>query len=368
MKISILLSSLSGGGAERVVCNLSNYLADKGHDVTILTFSAQKTYYLSDKVTHIPLYDDVNKKGNFLIKNITRIYKLRKYFKKQTPDVYMTFLPTLSKVMLSNRKLIRCPVILAERADPATYCTTDKDKEKIVSLFSKADAYVFQTEDARKYYNEVWGLKKDYETVIPNAINEEFIGKVYEGEREKVIVSAGRMNSQKNFPLLINSFNNIKDEFPEYNLCIYGGGALLESNRELAKSLGMESRVEFPGYVTDIGDKIKDASLFVLSSDYEGMPNALMEAMAVGLPCISTDCPVGGPKFLIDDGINGLLTEVGNEKHLTDAIRKMLSDYDKALSMGKEATKISDTLSPDRIYGQWEKFIYDVVKGGEGSE
>ena len=365
MKISILLSSLSGGGAERVVCNLSNYLADKGHDVTILTFSSQKTYYLSDKVTHIPLYDDVNKKGNFLIKNITRIYKLRKYFKNQNPDVYMTFLPTLSKLMLSYRNLIKCPVILAERANPEKYCNSEKSRKRIVNLFSKADAYVFQTEDARKYYNEVWGLKKDYETVIPNAINEEFLGKSYDGERRKVIVSAGRMNSQKNFPLLIKSFNNIKDEFPEYNLCIYGGGALLESYKELAKSLGIESRVEFPGYVSDIGDKIKDASLFVLSSDYEGMPNALMEAMAVGLPCISTDCPVGGPKFLIDDGINGLLTEVGNEKHLTDAIRKMLSDYDYALSLGKEASKICDTLSSDKIYGQWESFIETVVNGGK---
>jgi glycosyltransferase involved in cell wall biosynthesis len=182
------------------------------------------------------------------------------------------------------------------------------------------------------------------------------------GEREKVIIGAGRLNSQKNFPLLISSFAQIAKDFPGYKLRIYGKGALLESLQSLAKEKGVGDRVEFPGYVPNMPEVLEKASMFVLSSDFEGMPNALMEAMASGLPCISTDCGGGGARFLIEDGENGLLVPQKDEVAMAEAMRKILSDDAFANKIAENARKLQENLAPEKIYGEWEKFILKKTK------
>ena len=254
-------------------------------------------------------------------------------------------------------RLIKCPVILAERADPNTFCnSSEKNKKIFEKYYPKADGYIFQTEDAKKYYKE-HGINVENSVVIPNAINPEFIRPLYQGKRRKVIVGAGRLTMQKNFSLLINSFAEICNDFPEYKLEIYGEGPLKESLINETKNLGIREKVIFKGYVNNLGDCIQDTSLFVLSSDFEGMPNALMEAMALGLPVISTDCPAGGSKVLIENKINGVLVPIKDIEALKKEIANMLTDSSMRNYMGENARKICVQLESKKIYNEWENIL-----------
>lgn len=290
--------------------------------------------------------------------SLVRLYRFVKHLVKDKVDVYVVMLPITTIMLLRLRWLIKGKVIASERVDPSIYPTAKQKQLK--SLAKKADGWVFQTEEERNWYGASTGKAKVQ--IIPNAINPDFIRDPYRGERKKTIVTAGRLTEQKNHKLLVQAFAKISQKNPDYQLIIYGGGGNLKDKiEETAKQLNIEDRVMLPGYTTNIGDKIKDSSLFVLSSDFEGMPNALMEAMALGLPCVSTDCKGGGAKFLIDDGKNGLLTPIGDVDALAKAIDKMLSDREFAEHCGKEAHKICERLAPGKIYNEWEKFILETI-------
>lgn len=358
MNITILISSLSGGGAERVCCNLANYLSDFGHMVEILTMGeAPAAESLRDNVTYSPLLRD-KERSNPLANNVKRILRLRRYMKKEAVDAYVVMLPVTTELMLRFSRLTKAPIFVSERADPKVYAK--KTQKKLARLASRASGWVFQTEEVASWYAP--HMKGTPARVIANAINPAFIRPAYEGEREKAIIGAGRLTEQKNFPLLIRAFARIAPKFPEHKLVIYGKGGLLDSLKALAAELGVGERVEFPGYVPDMPARLEKASMFVLSSDYEGMPNALMEAMASGLPCVSTDCGGGGARFLIENETNGLLVPQKDEEAMAAAMERILSDEAFATSLGNEARKLQEVLAPEKIYGEWEKFILKTVE------
>lgn len=358
MNITIFIGGLSGGGAERVVCNLSNYLSGR-HNVTILTMSDDTSaYHLDSNVNRVSLIKN-GESNNFFIKNLRRIIRFRSYIKNSDADIYLVMLPGTINIMLAHRRTIKVPIIVSERCDPQARYESSKLRKWIMKkLYPKADGFVFQTKDAMDYYEEII---KNRGIVIPNAINQEFVREPFKGIRKKSIVSAGRFTDQKNFGLLIEAFSRITDKYPDYDLIIYGNGPQKNELMSLVKELKLGNKVKFPGYVKNFGDHIIDASLFVLSSNYEGMPNALMEAMALGLPCISTDCPVGGPNFLISNRENGLLVPVNKVEELSKAMEKVLSDENIAFRMGGNARNISNTLSSENIYGQWESYINEFI-------
>ena len=278
-------------------------------------------------------------------------------------ETYLTFLPKLSSFIFAQKRFIKCPVILAERADPNTFCNSSKKNKKIFEqYYPKADGYIFQTEDAREYYR-THGINVENSVVIPNAINPEFIRPQYQGKRRKVIVGAGRLTEQKNFTLLINAFAEVGKTYPEYELEIYGEGPLKNDLINEAKVLGIAEKVKFQGYVKNLGDRIQDAAMFVLSSNFEGMPNALIEAMALGMPVISTDCPAGGSKFLIKNKKNGLLVPTNDINAMVDAISYILKDSKKAKEMAQLAYNVGDELQFDKVYDKWNEFIFAVCKG-----
>lgn len=356
MHITIFIGSLSGGGAERVACNLANHLSENDCEVTLLTMSQTKEVYpICDSVKRISLVNSEERKNKIKC-NILRYIRLKKYIKETQTDCYVVMLPITIALLLHFRKKSKVPMIASERCDPKSYSLA---KKFLMKYFGKrADAWMFQTEEAARWYEGI--AKKSY--VIPNAINPIFIRDLYVSEKEKSIVAAGRLSSQKNFKLLIDAFSRISEAYPEYTLKIYGKGPLETELREYAGSKDLEDRVCFMGYVADMPEQLEKTSLFVLSSDYEGMPNALMEAMALGLPCVSTDCGGGGARFLIEDGVNGLLVPVQDEVAMAEAIKAILSDPKTAAELGKNARKLQDTLAPEKIYGQWEKFIQEVVE------
>ena len=361
MNITLIVGSLSQGGAERVASNVANYLADNGHSVEVLMTSKEISYPIKKGVNTYCFTKDWTSSMPHPLQNVFRVLTLFSHMKTSKSDVYICLVPKLSKLILRNKFLLDAPFVVAERADPSQYWIEDPQKEKESwKIMSSADGYMFQTVDAKDYYASK-GVNVTNSAVIPNAINPDFIRPRYVGVRKKVIVTSGRLNDQKNHTLLINAFAQIADKYPEYNLCIYGEGEKRKELLALVRHLGLDNRIYLPGYSTSIIEKLQEASMFVLPSDFEGMPNALMEAMALGLPCVSTDCGGGGARFLIENGKNGLLVPQKDVDAMAAAMDRILSDQEFAEKLGAEAHKLCDTLAPEKIYGEWEKYIESLI-------
>ena len=347
---------------------MSNYLIKENNDVEILTvFNSEVEYKLDSNIcvsslenNYIDLHKFNVKKGNIskLFMFFKRAKLIKKKIKKINPDIIISFLPYTSFLVLKSANKIKKPIIVSVRNDPK-----EEYKSKVYNLFMKklypkASGFVFQTEDAKDYFKDIINVRTK---IIPNPINPLFMD-AYKGKRKKEIVSVGRLCSQKNHEMIIKAFSKIANKYPEYNLIIYGEGDLRESLENLITNENLENKVFLPGIENDIKSKIYNSSLFILSSNYEGMPNALMEAMALGLPVISTDCPCGGPKFLIDNGKNGILVKVGDVDVLANKIEMILENEVFADNLGENASKISEKLNPSNINNEWYEFIRIIAK------
>lgn len=358
--IVFLALTLTRGGAERVIANLCNEALSEKYRVSIITCMNKPVgYELKPGIEHIC----IEKTSDVHYKNLReRFLKRRKLLKKVLeeckPDVLLCFLPEPNFLALSLKKHFDFPMIISVRNDPVKEYKNPVYQAIMRILYPKADGYVFQTEQAKEYFSF---SKKIMEKccVIPNPLAREFMDykRVPEENRRKAIVNVGKLSSQKNQTVLIQAFSKIKDMFPEYQLHIYGEGDKRNELESLVKDLEMQDRVILKGNVSELSKQIEDAALFVLSSDYEGMPNALMEAMAMGIPCVSTDCPCGGPEFLIQNGENGMLVPVGDVDKLAETMELLLQDRELADTMGHKATQITKTLHPDVVHENWNEYI-----------
>lgn len=350
-KIAIVTNSLSLGGAERISILLAEWLNSKGIEVALVTLKKdrEKGYDLNPNVNRIAINEYSDNASSF-----NTILELRKALKEYKPTVVIVMGVPLCVYTAPALFGLNIPVIVSERNDPANFA--GKKITKIISrmLMYHANGYVFQTKDAMKYYSKRIQNKA---TVIPNPIKVENMPKPYEGERKKRIVSAGRLVPQKNHELLITAFNIIVKQYPDYTLTIYGNGSERNKLERLIDSLNLRNYVYLPGAKNDIFNEILDAEIFVLSSDFEGMPNALIEAMALGIPVVSTDCPCGGPSSLINHMENGLLTPVGNLEKMTEAINILIDDRGLSRIISENATDIRNTLNIDVVCGKWVNFI-----------
>ena len=240
-------------------------------------------------------------------------------------------------------------IVVSERNDP--YTTPSKKSRRLLRdlAFSKADKCVFQTADAKGFFSKEIQEKG---IVIPNPINPDLPDR-YIGDREKKIVAVGRLHPQKNFGLLIRAFSCIHKDYPEYKLVIYGRGNQENELRALISALDLNEYVELPGFSDDIYQDILKSSVYVSSSDYEGMSNSMLEALALGIPSVVTDCPIGGARMIIKNNVNGILVPVGDEKAMYDAIRRILSDKKFADMLSDEAYKIRADLPVEKIAREW---------------
>lgn len=357
MRILFCIGNLLKGGAERVAANLCNYLISE-NAVTIVLTQNKKSVYEIDKKIEMEYLDEGQKYNNFILKNFTRINKLIHIIKEKKPDIIISFLPEPSyRVLFLKLFNPRLKVIVSVRNDPRVEYKSKISKFIMKILYPLADGFVFQTQEAKEYFSKK--IQKN-SIVIPNPINKDFLCEPYNGEREKNIVTVGRLEKQKNHKLLIQAFSKLPKEFQEYKLIIYGEGSLRNELQEQINTLGLENRIIIAGQVEDVKKEIYKASVFVLSSDYEGMPNALMEAMALGIPCISTDCPCGGPKFLIKNGYNGYLVPVNNIEELSKVIKEVLEN--NQIDISKNANKIIEDLNPSKINKKWQEYITEIVR------
>ena len=198
--------------------------------------------------------------------------------------------------------------------------------------------------------------------MLDNPLDTSRIPARYEGERKRNVVAAGRLHEQKNFDLLIRAFARFYKTHHDYSLVIYGEGPEKERLQKTASSLGIAGAVELAGQSKTLLTDINDSGMFVLSSDYEGMPNVLIEAMACGLPCIATDCPIGGVRSLLSSGENGLLIPVGDEDALYEAMRKLADDESYAAWLGQRAAGVRNRLDEALVAANWREYLADVSK------
>ena len=343
----MVITGMQSGGAERVMATLCNALS-KRHSVRLLAMKqAVSDYELSEAVEFIG--------GNVQNKSLAKsVAFTKKQMEAWEPDVVLSFMTKSNIIALLARMFSACraPVVIAERANPYNARWIFRIIRRF--LYPMADGCVFQTEQAKAYYN---GILKCESVILKNPLNPDFVVSPYEGVRKKKVVTMGRLNPVKNQQLLIRAFAEIAPQHPEYTLELYGDGPLRQELEELIQSLGMEQRIFLMGRKHSVRDYVQDAEIFVLPSNAEGMPNALLEAMAMGLCCVATDCPIGGPAAIVRNGENGLLLPMDDCTAMAQALDKLMRNPELAERMGREARNISADFEFETVCAQWEAYL-----------
>lgn len=343
-RIVFFIPTLGTGGAERVVSILTKHLTCKGKRVEIVLYYDSVLFYDVHPAVKITYVERETKSRN-LLKNLLW---LRRYFIKNA-DLVISFLAQFNMVALAACFVTGIPVVVADRNDPRFMPKQAPVRVARNLLYHLADRVVVQTQHNKEYFSAA--LQKKCKIIYNPVDLQEKKGLALRTEKKPRIVSAARLMKQKNQLMLLDAFAQIRKEFPEYTLTIYGEGSFRNALEQKIKELALGDSVQLPGQVQNVFECIADAELFVMSSDFEGMPNALIEAMCLGLPVISTK--VSGATDLIQDGKNGLLTDVADTQQLITAMRRMLSDYELRNKCAEEAVKLNDLLRTDRIVAQW---------------
>lgn len=353
MKIVFYINTLGGGGAERVVATLAKALSGSNEVIVVNSYPVDKEYHLDDRIKHVYLEKN-NTTTNFVSRNIGRVSRIRKVLKKEKPDVLISFMAEPNYRAIIASLGLKNKVIISVRNDPNMEYPTAINRFLAKTLFRFANGIVFQTEDAKKWFPKSIQKKS---SIIYNQVDEVFYNTKYNGIRHD-IVTTGRLTAQKNHKMLIRAFASIADTITD-NLIIYGEGELRPELEKLIEELHMKSRIFLPGRTENVAETIKSAKLFVLSSDYEGMPNSLMEAMALGIPCISTDCPCGGPKELFCNASDIRMIPCGDIDKLSEMIYLRITSYVDATV----EKSLSKKFHPKKICQKWADYIsYVVIK------
>lgn len=335
MKIVFVLPDMPGGGSERVVAMLANEFVSRNYEVAILLFAGKETAYPLDERVEVIITGEKSS-GNPLIR-IKRLIRMRQFFKANKNCYVFSFcvMGTVFSVLAAAG--IPHRLLVSERNDP----TRISHQRLRDWAYRKAEKLIFQTEDMKQCFD---ADIREKSSVIPNPVSDG-IPEPFKGKRKNKVVSVARLQPQKNHKLLINAFADFIREYPDYELQLYGVGELEEKLKEQVIQLKLEEKVIFKGFSIDVREEIKDSAMFVLSSDYEGISNSMIEALAMGVPVISTDCPVGGSREYIENNRNGLLIPVGDKKALVEAMKRIAGDSAFAEQLSLNGVKIKEKYS-----------------------
>lgn len=361
-RIVFHLNSLERGGAERVVTNLAGQFVANGYEVYIATEWQGDDEYVIDKRikrVHVGLTEKQEKLGR-ISKFLARIFNLRKFLKQIKPDIVIAFARKANYRALTATIGTKFPVVFCVRIAPVGNYDFLSDKIQIPILFRRAAGAVFQTKEQQEYFPEYVQRKSK---VILNALAPQFIGNPIPEVRDKTVVHSGRLVDFKNQKMLIEAFVEVHKKHPDYDLKIFGPDSF-DGTKQVLENTIRDNNAD--GYIKLMGgsdhlekDLIKGA-MAAFSSDFEGMPNAMLEAMALGLPVIATDCPPGGPRMVINSGENGLLVPVGDKEAMVKAINELIENPEYADRLGKNASKISEIANAEAIYREWEKYLKEI--------
>ena len=347
MKITFMLGAMGRGGAERVISILSRHYAEQGHTVEICTIlHSNVEYEIDDKIKIVDLSrDEVGLKKDF----IPLLKRVRRHIRETKPDVVVSFMAQIALIGGIAMKGLKVRHVVSERIDPSMVKRGKIYKTVLHGVYAASETIVLQTKRAYNYFPKKVQKKS---VIILNPID---VKAIASPEKEKRIVTVGRLEKQKNQKMLIDAFGKLKEKYPQYVLDIYGEGKLRSELEQHIASKGLGESVRLQGNSPFVHKEIASATLFVLPSDYEGLSNALLEAMMMGLPVISTDC--SGSDEIIVDGENGLLVPVGNEDMLMGAIDRVLSDSDLQKKISNGARACAEQCRTENVIKQWDGVI-----------
>jgi GalNAc-alpha-(1->4)-GalNAc-alpha-(1->3)-diNAcBac-PP-undecaprenol alpha-1,4-N-acetyl-D-galactosaminyltransferase len=357
MRVALLISSLGPGGAERVMSLLADGLVARGHEVSLITLShAGKDFYALDPRVQrrgLGLLGDSTHLLSAIHANIRRIRALRRAIRTAAPEVVLAFVTHMNVLALIACVGLRARVVVSERVDPTSHSEGRLWQALRTLTYRRADAVVVQTESVARWFRaRSW--RRERVIVIPNPVM-----RAAESAQAQLlpprpfVLGAGRLVHQKGFDILIRAFGLLAAGTPQLRLVIAGEGPDAQQLRQLAAALGLESRVLFLGNVENLSALMRSAEAFVLSSRYEGFPNVLLEALASGLPVVSTDCP-SGPREILRDGEFGLLVPCENPPALADALRRVATDADLRRRLSGMGSRATAAYAVDRVVAEWE--------------
>ena len=367
MRVTLIISSLGAGGAERMMSSMANYWAEHAREVTLITLASRTDdfYSLHHGVHRIALglTGTSSHVASAAWNNIRRLRRLRQEIKASQPDVVLSFVDQANVLTLVGSLGLRIPVVVSERIDPRYHDIGSIWAWLRRLLYPQADALVVQTNGLRGWAERI--VKSHAVHVIPNAVPGSVV-RHHNGldlkPTGRTIVAMGRFALQKGFDILLKAFARCARKHSDWSLVILGDGEERGRLEALVVELGIKDRVNMPGSVKDPFGILCGAGLFILSYRYEGFPNALMEAMALGRAVISTDCP-SGPREIIRDGIDGVLVRPGEVDSLVAAMDRLMADQVARQRLGKRAIEVVERFSTEKVMKMWDELFLSVSTG-----
>ena len=385
MRITLVTSTLGGGGAERVVATMANHWAAKDRAVTILTtFSGNpaSNYPLHPRVAHLepgsppfdsqrvdaaestPLLDLINSCSEperaVLIPQGTRILKLRRAILATRPDVVISYMDFNNNCVLSATRDLGLPVIVSEHCDPNHNSIGEGWNRLRRRLYPDARCVAVLTEESLRFFSSVPGIRG---RVIPNPLTPSVFSSSDEIPRpknDKTLMAMGRLSIEKGFDLLLSAFSVLAPKRPDWTLEILGEGPLRGHLESRIQRLGLSGRVRMPGFTLKPFDRLRHSDLFAMSSLCEGFPNALLEAMACGVAVVSFDCP-SGPRHIIRNGVDGMLVPPRDDRALAAALDRLMGDEGERKRLGSRGPEVVQRFGVEKVMGMWEEMISDCT-------
>jgi len=360
MKLTLVISSLGAGGAERIISDLANYWASHGHEVTLVTLSssaAHPFYPLNSQISLVQLGQSQEEVSRVMRPwyILTRLLAIRTAMRKLKPDMVVSFVDIMNMTTLIATLGLKIPVAISERTDPNFHKLSWFYTWLRFKIYPYCYKLIVQTKSSARYFPRNF---QNFICVIPNPVSAPPIQKMEPSSKVQRLITIGRLEPEKNHATLINAFSKLIKEYPDLTLRIYGEGTERARLETLIHSLGLEEKVRLPGIIQNIHEVLIKGDLFVFPSQYEGFPNALCEAMALGLPVVASNC--SGNIDIVRDGFDGRLFPVGDVDGLCRVLRELLIDHEQRTLLAKNAQDVCNRFHPDRIFKQWDKDIFRV--------
>ena len=367
-RIVFHLNDLGHGGAQRFVSNLANRFAQDGCEVFIATeWYAEEEFAIDSRIrrVHVGLCEADERKGR-IAQFLIRLQNLKRFVKKVKPDVLVPIAQSANYRGLMACGKSNIPVVISIRTDPKDHYERFGDAFMIRHYFPQAAGCVYQTEDQRAFFKP---YLQEGTRIILNPVNPKYFD-APRLPREKSVVQHARIVGFKNHAMLIDAFLQVHAKHPDYVLKIFGpddGDGTWQKLEAQIKEHHAESFVFLMGDSDTLEQEIPKGSVYAFSSDWEGLPNTLLEAMAMGMPIVATDCPCGGPRTVIEQDVNGLLVPVGDRDAMAAGIIRLIEDRALAERLGEQARQIRTRTDIDMIYSQWKDYLEEIVTGRKNS-